>query len=260
MKPVWILTALLLLALGFTPAFGGVIVTARTGYEPPFGPPFFIYTSTCSMSSLGDPVGCHLEFSQIGFSNGSSADSSAAFGTGGGTLDVHAGADGGGLGIPENVIAMASASFDEMLVIPGSGTTTIIGHYTFAPSGFPAFQVGSVNQAGTIHPIGSPFGSIFSVTSSIQLGVPFSLTATLAEEAGGSSFPAADIEDGHLVFQNFTDQNGNRLSYGIVGLPEPNLTVLVGITLALFGAHLSRRTRRAGGKPCRARSRSLSLV
>jgi hypothetical protein len=233
--------------LGSMPVFAGVIVTALAGYTSPTSPGFL--DTSCSMTSSGSLVTCTLVVPPNGsnLTAGASATSSAAFGTNGGSIHIDSQADRSGFPVNNDAHSMASASFDELLLIPGTGTATIIGHYSYSVTDpFNNFR-GSLNQTGTTLAVPGAIGPIVGtllVTSTIRLGVPFEVTGMLQSLANTIDVP--DISSASVDFQNFTDQAGNTLAYQVVVpevvVPEPNPTALIGvILLGLFSANLMRQ-------------------
>lgn len=229
---------LTVLVLEFTPLFASTMATATIGYElQPSPPGGSFHDTTCTMTSFSSGgVGCssmYFPAFPVGLTVSGVAYSTAAFSTAGGSIEIHT--DATGYGISAVAHAIASASFDETLLIPGTGAATIVGNYTYTPNFAPSnysFTI-SFDQAGTILQTYSLNTPLFpSIQSSIQLGVPFELTAMMSSYSVAPAYGGDDFGGGRIDFRNFTDLEGNILSYEIVDIPEPYHFALVGILLA----------------------------
>ncbi len=195
----------------------------------------------CNQTSTGAAVTCTFT-TPGGGSGGSTANSSGSFGN----LTANS-ASGNNVLSPFASSGSAAASFDQLLVLPGSGPVTITGNYKVV--GFSSIpgggSFGSINQAGTTQTFFfNTFGGTTSLTiplmTTIQLGTPFDVNAglmVLSSASGGGA-----TETASLMLVGFTDANGRALTPQLA-TPEPGYAGLLGL-LGILGAVRYRRRAR----------------
>ncbi len=210
------------------PLHAAIITTAHAEAELPFG------LGSCNMTS-SDVVHCSL---MSGFD---SADSDASASAGLQGVSAAAGAGTFGLG---GAKANASATFDGLVVVVGSGPPgVLIGHYIYSRFlfGNPGGDLfGEIVQGdATKDAFNTLPGGPFTLMSHFAYGIPFELTMSLSVAASG---PVPERVEATFQGIRFTDQNGNPLNVVEVTAPEPGSFP---IFVFLTGMYALRRQDRA---------------
>ncbi len=133
--------------------------------------------------------------------------------------------------------ATAFASYDEWILIPGTGVGTVLGNYDQTqafPCCFASLEIAQANGSSQVP--ASLQGANFALSSTIQFGVPFEVSAQLLAQVqavdGQGAIPS--VSDGELYLLGFTTASGNPLTAEIVNVPEATSVLLVALGLGIF--------------------------
>jgi len=188
----------------------------------------------CSQSSSGVLVYCNLYGPLSRFEAGSWAEAKA------GPFSVYANANANtNPSVLASASATASATFDELVIADGSGTSILIGHYLVSFSALTSGQFSATIDQGDgqfrIQDEGSPIGGMITVLSHYTPGVPFEVRMSGLALASGPDQLYGLIE---VDLINFSDQNGDPVL--VTPIPEPGSFPIFALLLAICGLNFLR--------------------
>lgn len=144
-------------------------------------------------------------------------------------------------------LADSRAQFDELVVIPGSLSGTVIGQYAYSFSLVSDFNLGggtlllTINQGNGAASIpGINNSGVAMVTSAFTAGAPFEVTVNITSHSSSIGHES-ETSNGSVHLLGFVDANGSPVAFTVV--PEPS-TISFSIAGLLFASASYVRARR----------------